>query len=54
MQKVCNVRGLFCYPTTGGCALQIKVARDQENILHFELCVKKSIIITLFCCEQFF
>ena len=23
----------------GGCALQIKVARDQENIFHFELYV---------------
>ena len=33
----------FRYPKTGGggggggCALQIKVARDQENIFHFEL-----------------
>ena len=29
----------FCYPKTGGggCALQIKVARDQEIIFHFEL-----------------
>ena len=24
----------------GGSALQIKVARDQENIFHFENCVK--------------
>ena len=24
-----------------GCVLQIKVARDQENIFHFELCVDK-------------
>ena len=33
----------FRYPQTGGggggggCALQIKVARDWENIVHFEL-----------------
>ena len=27
----------FCYPKTGGCELQIKVARDQENIFHFEI-----------------
>ena len=39
--KVLNVRGLFCYPKTGGCALQIRVARDQENIFHFELYVNK-------------
>ena len=25
----------------GGCALQIKVAGNQENIFHFELCVNK-------------
>ena len=25
----------------GGCALQIKIARDRENIFHFELCVDK-------------
>ena len=30
LQKVRNVR-----------ALQIEVARDQENIFHFELCVNK-------------
>ena len=29
----------FRYPKTGGCALQIKVARDLENIFHFELYV---------------
>ena len=23
------------------CALQIKIARDQENIFHLELCVNK-------------
>ena len=28
----------FRYPKTGGCALQIEVARDQENIFNFELC----------------
>ena len=29
----------FRYPKTGGggCAFQIKVARDRENIFHFEL-----------------
>ena len=27
----------FRYPKTGGCALQIEVARDRENIFHFEL-----------------
>ena len=38
--KMCNVRGLFQCPITGGaCALQIKVARDWENIFHFELYV---------------
>ena len=37
LQKVCNVRGLFLLC----CALQIKVARDQDNIFHFELCVNK-------------
>ena len=31
----------FCYAKQEGCALQIKVARDQENIFHFELCVNK-------------
>ena len=47
------LRDYFCYPKTGGgggggggggrgdCALQIKVARDQESIFHFELCVNK-------------
>ena len=25
----------------GGCALQIKVARNQDNIFHFEFCVIK-------------
>ena len=30
----------FRYPKTGVCAFQIKVARDQENIFHFELYVK--------------
>ena len=29
----------FCYPKTGGG--WIKVARDQENIIYFELCVIK-------------
>ena len=29
----------FRYLKTGGCALQIKVARDRENIFHFELYV---------------
>ena len=29
----------FRYPKTGGCTLQAKVARDLENILHFELYV---------------
>ena len=41
LQKVRNVRRLFCYPKTGGCALQFKAARDQENIFHFEFCVNK-------------
>ena len=30
-----------------------KVARDQENIFHIELCVNKSTIITLLSCETF-
>ena len=29
----------FRYSKTGGCALQIKVTRDPENIVHFELYV---------------
>ena len=29
----------FRYPNTGGCALQIKIAGDPENILHFKLYV---------------
>ena len=32
---------IFVILQQGGCALQIKVARDQENIFHFELCVNK-------------
>ena len=35
----------------GGCVLQINVAKDQENIFHFELYVN---MITLFSCENFF
>ena len=31
----------FCYPKTGGLLISTKVARDQENIFHFELCVNK-------------
>ena len=27
----------FRFPKTGGCAPQIKVARDWENIFHFQL-----------------
>ena len=30
--KVRNVRNYYCYPKTGGCALQIKVANYQTNI----------------------
>ena len=42
LQKVRNVRGLFFVMLKQeGCVLQIKVARDQENIFHFELCVDK-------------
>ena len=42
LQKVRNVRGLFfVIQKQGGCSLQIKVARDQDNIFHFELCVNK-------------
>ena len=38
----CTIFGdYFCYSKTGGCALQIKIARDKENIFHFELCVNK-------------
>ena len=46
----------FCYILKqGGCALQIKVDRDQENIFHFELYVNNIIImITLFGCANFF
>ena len=29
---------IFVILKRGSCALQIKVARDQENIFHFELC----------------
>ena len=29
----------FLYSKTGGCVLQIKVARDRKNIFHFELYV---------------
>ena len=31
----------FCYVKQEGYVLQIKVARDQENIFHFELYVDK-------------
>ena len=32
------LRNYFRYPETGGgCALQIKVARDREDICHFKL-----------------
>ena len=31
----------FCYSETGACELQIKIARDQENIFHFTLRVNK-------------
>ena len=30
---------IFVILKQGGCALQIKVARDRENIFHFELYV---------------
>ena len=43
--NMCNARGLFLLSSNrgrgGGGALQIKVARDQENIFHFELNVNK-------------
>ena len=29
----------FYYPKAGGCALQIKLATNRENIFHFELYV---------------
>ena len=29
----------FLYPKTGGCALEIKVSRDRENIFRSELYV---------------
>ena len=32
---------IFVILEHGGCALQIKVARDQENIFQFELCVNR-------------
>ena len=32
----------FRYSKTGGCALQIKVAIDQENNFHFELYVNNT------------
>ena len=42
LQKVSNVGDFFVIPKQGSvCALQIKVARDQENVFHFELCVNK-------------
>ena len=42
LQKVCILGDYFVInPKTGGCALQIKVATDQENIFHFELSVNK-------------
>ena len=41
LQKVHNVRGLLGRGGGGGGggSLHIKVARDQENIFHFEFCV---------------
>ena len=32
----------FVIQKQGGCALQIKVAKYQENIFDFELCVNKA------------
>ena len=40
--KKCAMFGdYFAILKQGGCALQINVARDQENIFRFELCVDK-------------
>ena len=35
-----------------GCAVEVKVARDQDNIFLFEL-FEKIIMITLFSCKTF-
>ena len=32
---------IFVILKQGGCAVQIKIARDQDNIFHFEFCVNK-------------
>ena len=41
LQKVRKVRGLFCYPKAEVLCTSNQVARDQENIFHFELCVNQ-------------
>ena len=43
----------ICYPKTGGCKFQIKVARDQENIFDFEFCVNKVLWLLYFAVNIF-